>query len=101
MDNRNIFSEIRYLSRVYEQIPEERYAECAKRGLQWILNAQEPKTGGFTGADVYAITFNDDVMADVLSFLTEVAENKERYPFFDDELLEKAKKPTGTESTAF
>lgn len=92
MDNRNIFSEIRYLSRVYEQIPEERYAECAKRGLQWILNAQEPKTGGFTGADVYAITFNDDVMADVLSFLTEVAENKERYPFFDDELLEKAKK---------
>lgn len=92
MDNRNIFSEIRYLSQVYEQIPEERYAECAKRGLQWILNAQEPKTGGFTGADVYAITFNDDVMADVLSFLTEVAENKKRYPFFDDELLEKARK---------
>ncbi len=92
MDNRNIFSEIRYLSQVYEQIPEERYAECAKRGLQWILNAQEPKTGGFTGADVYAITFNDDVMADVLSFLNEVAENKERYPFFDDELLEKARK---------
>lgn len=31
-------------------------------------------------------------MADVLSFLTEVAENKKRYPFFDDELLEKARK---------
>lgn len=92
MDNRNIFSEIRYLARVYAQIPEKRYADCAKRGLEWILNAQEPKTGGFTGADVYAITFNDDVMADVLSFLSEISENHESYPFFDDEMRKKAKK---------
>ena len=92
MDNRNIFSEIRYLARVYAQIPEKRYADCAKRGLEWILNAQEPKTGGFTGADVYAITFNDDVMADVLSFLSEISENHELYPFFDDDLRAKAKK---------
>ncbi len=91
MDNRNIFSEIRYLAQVYTQIPEKRYAECAERALTWILNAQEPKTGGFTGADVYAITFNDDVMSDVLSFLNEVAENTELYPFFSSEMRTKAK----------
>ena len=90
MDNRNIFSQIRYLANVYMQIPENRYAECAKRGILWILNAQEPNTGGFTGADVFAITFNDDVMADVLSFLNEVVQNRKLYAFVDEETCARA-----------
>lgn len=89
-DNRNIFSQIRYLANVYLQIPEKRYAECAKRGILWILNAQEPKTGGFTGADVFAITFNDDVMADILTFLNEVVQNRELYAFVDEETRDRA-----------
>ena len=92
MDNRNIFSQIRYLAQVYQQIPEKRYGDCALKALQWILNAQEPVTGGFTGADVYAITFNDDVISDVLTFLGEVVEDKKLYSFVDEDMRAKAKK---------
>ena len=91
LDNCNIFSQIRYLANVYMQIPENRYIESAKRGILWILNAQEPKTGGFTGADCFAITFNDNVMVNTLYFLNDVVKNKRLYSFVDEQTRTLAK----------
>jgi len=90
MDNRNIYSQIHYLALVYKQIPQIRYQKAALRGVQWILNAQEPKTGGFTGADVYGITFNDDIIANTLTFLFQIATDDETYDFIGDEIQKKA-----------
>ncbi len=90
MDNRNIYSQIRYLSLVYQQIPEERYKNAAVRGINWILNAQEPKTGGFTGADVYGITFNDDIIANTLSFLYQIATDDNTFGYIDNDTRKKA-----------
>ncbi|HAC30997.1 MAG TPA: pectate lyase [Treponema sp.] len=84
IDNGNIFSQIKYLCQVYQQVPEERYLECAKRAVQWILNAQHPDSGGFTGADVYAITYNDDVMSDTLRLLRDISNGKDYLSVFDE-----------------
>lgn len=76
LDNRNIYSQIVFLSAVYEQIPDVRYKDCAIKALEWIFNAQHPVSFGFTGSDVYALTFNDDITANTLSFLRDVSWGK-------------------------
>lgn len=91
LDNNNIFSQIRYLANVYMQIPENRYIESAKRGILWILNAQEPKTGGFTGSDCFAITFNDNVMVNTLCLLNDIVKNQKLYSFVDEQTRTLAK----------
>lgn len=79
IDNGNIFSQIRYLCQVYSQVKDiksidsKRYLECATKALQWIFDAQHPQSGGFTGCDVFAITYNDDVMSDTLAVLRDIA----------------------------
>ena len=90
MDNRNIFSQIKYLAQVYEQVPDRRYLDCMTKALQWILNAQHPLSGGFTGADVYAITYNDDVMCDALRTLREIARDDSLYSIFPKKMRKKA-----------
>lgn len=90
MDNRNIFSQIKYLAQVYTQVPDGSYLECMTRALQWILNAQHPVSGGFTGADVYAVTYNDDVMCDALRTLRDIARDDSLYSVFPDEMRRKA-----------
>lgn len=90
IDNGNIFSQIKYLAQVYKQVPEKRYLDCAVKALQWILNAQHPKSGGFTGADAYAITYNDDVMSDTLQTLRNVSRDDTLYGGFPDEMRKKA-----------
>lgn len=89
IDNRNIFSQIKYLVQVYAQVNDSRYLDCALKALQWILNAQHPLSGGFTGADVFAITYNDDVMSDTLRTLRDVARN-DLYCVFPQEIRQKA-----------
>lgn len=79
IDNGNIFSQIKYLCQVYAQVKNKRgidskkYLDCAIRAVQWIFNAQHPRSGGFTGADVYAVTYNDDVMSETLSVLKDIS----------------------------
>ena len=85
IDNGNIFSQIKYLAQVYAQVPDERYLDSAKKALQWILNAQHPLSGGFTGADVFAITYNDDVMTNTLKTLRDIARNDALYGVFSAE----------------
>ncbi len=90
LDNGNIFSQIEYLAQVYKQVPDKRYLDSMVRALQWVLNAQHPKSGGFTGADVYAITYNDDVMSDTLRTLRKIA-NDELYSIFPEKMRKKSK----------
>ncbi|MBQ6780586.1 MAG: pectate lyase [Treponema sp.] len=90
IDNGNIFSQIKYLAQVYKQVPKKRYLDCAVRALQWILNAQHPVSGGFTGADVYAITYNDDVMSETLRTLRNISRDDDLYGVFPAEMRTKA-----------
>lgn len=96
MDNGNIHSQIKYLCQVYSQVKglsgvdSSRYLECAEKALVWILNAQHPSSGGFTGADVYGVTYNDDVMTDALSLLRDIAAGKGCFNVFSDEMRSKA-----------
>lgn len=114
-DNRNIYTQINYLAKVYKQIPDKKYAACAERALDCLLSMQHPKSGGFTGADVFAITYNDDVMSGILTALKEISRDDELYGFLPkksrnaasnaykkgiDCILKtqiKVKKPNGTE----
>ena len=91
LDNRNIYSQIEYLAQVYQQVPDKRYKECAERALQWIFNAQHPVSGGWTGADVYGVTYNDDVMTGTMTTLRDIANGEEKYAFFDKKTKAQAK----------
>lgn len=78
LDNHNGYAQVRYLCRVWEQlkgsdVDTQRYLDAAIRGLKWILAAQHTENGGFSGADVDGITYNDDVMTGTLRLLRDVA----------------------------
>lgn len=90
LDNRNIYSQIAYLAQVYRQKKDKRYITCINNALTWIFNAQHPTSGGFSGADVMAITYNDDVMAGVLGLLLDVATNDDLYGFLPKDKREEA-----------
>lgn len=88
LDNRNTWSQVEYLARVHQRTGLKRYADSAIRGIEYLL-AQQRDSGGWRGADVEAITFNDDVMAGVLGTLKTALENRELYSFVDDSLRSK------------
>ncbi len=90
MDNGNIYSQMKYLCQVYAQTGENRYLTAATKALNWILNAQHPSSGGFTGSDVYGITYNDNVMSNALGTLKSVADDYV-YDVFPNEMREKAR----------
>lgn len=90
LDNGNVYTQIQYLALVYKQIPDQRYVDSMTKALNWIFNAQNPKSGGFRGADVDAITFNDEVMSGVLKLFRSIADDDDLYGFFPKELRQKA-----------
>lgn len=81
-DNRNTYTQIEYLSKVYERTGQAEYRSGASRGLQFILATQNA-SGGWRGADVDAITFNDDVMAGVMHLLLDIVEKRDHYAWVD------------------
>ena len=97
LDNRNIYSQVRYLCRVYKEVKNvkdidaERYLVAATRAVQWILEAQHPDSGGFTGCDVFGITYNDEVMTGPLRLLRDIASGKEELAVFPKEIRTKAR----------
>ncbi|MGI5058165.1 pectate lyase [Treponema pectinovorum] len=97
MDNGNIHSQIKYLCQVYQQVKDDksidskRYLDCATKALTWIFNAQHPVSGGFTGADVYAITYNDNVMTNSFTLLKDISNGKDYFCVFPEETRQKAK----------
>jgi len=94
LDNRSTWAQIGYLARVRRQTGLERYASAAAKGIRYLLKEQR-ETGGWRGADVNAITFNDDVMSGVLQTLKAVAEDRDLYPFVDDDLLARSRAAYG------
>ncbi|MCR5172339.1 MAG: pectate lyase, partial [Treponema sp.] len=55
-----------------------------------ILNAQHPTSGGFTGADVYAITYNDNIMSDTLRLLRDISKGTDYLSVFDESTRSRA-----------
>ncbi len=82
LDNRNIQPQIRYLAQVYQQTGLQRYRTAAERGIDYILGSQRA-SGGWRGADVDAITYNDDVTVGALELLREVAAGQAPFQWVD------------------
>jgi len=93
LDNRNTQPQIRYLAQVYQQTSLLRYRTAAERGIDYILGSQNV-SGGWPGADVDAITFNDDVTVGALELLREVESGKFPFEWVDAKRRERAKAAT-------
>ncbi len=84
-DNRNIFPQIEYLSKVYSQCHINKYRVGAEMGLKYIL-AVENSRGGWRGWDADVITFNDDVMTGIMNLLLDIKQGINHYYWIDHEL---------------
>jgi len=84
-DNRNTYPQIRYLAEAFEREHIEAYRDAAIRGLTFILESQNA-SGGWRGADVDAITFNDDVMVGIMSLLYDIQGNCYSFAWVSGEL---------------
>lgn len=85
-DNRNTYTQIEYLSKVYTETDEEKYRNAAVRGLDFILSTQN-ESGGWRGADVDAITFNDELMTGIMNLLLDITEGRTYYDWMDKDLM--------------
>ncbi|MEZ6152240.1 MAG: pectate lyase [Pirellulaceae bacterium] len=84
LDNRTTYTHIDYLAKVYSVCSAERFRVSAERGLDYIFNEQRP-TGGWRGADVDAITYNDDVMLGVMKLLRDINRDQVQFNWLDSE----------------
>ena len=83
-DNGATCQEMLFLSKMYAQVPDERYKNAFLSGLDYLLKAQYDnggwpqffplKKGYYTH-----ITYNDDSMVHILNVLKEIAEKKDYY----------------------
>ncbi|WP_281635874.1 pectate lyase [Flavobacterium marginilacus] len=97
-DNGATCQEMLFLSKMYAQVPDERYKNAFLAGLDYLLKAQYEnggwpqfyplKKGYYTH-----ITYNDDSMSNILIILKEIAEKTDYYSIkAPDAAVEKAKK---------
>ena len=84
LDNHETYPQVAYLAQAYTQTGETRFRDGAVRGLDYILKEQRP-TGGWRGADVDAITFNDDVMTGVMELLLDIQQEVPHFAWLDGE----------------
>ncbi len=96
-DNGATFQEMTFLSKMYRQVPDERYKKAFLLGLDYILEAQYEnggwpqfyplKKGYYTH-----ITFNDDSMVNILNVLDEIKNKTDYYSIqAPDETIERTK----------
>ncbi len=85
LDNKNVYSQVEFLSDVYALTQDTTYREASRRGMEYMLRTQYPN-GGWRGWDADAVTFNDDIMYGVLATWQEVLSGKPRYAWVDDSL---------------
>lgn len=105
-DNDATVTELRWLARMYNAVPDERYREAFNRGVDLIFRSQYPhseapdtRPGGWTqyyplrtGYSDF-ITFNDYLMTNILRFLREIIKGEGVYAALVDEpMKEKARK---------
>ncbi len=95
-DNGATYQEMVFLSKMYRQVPDERYKKAFLLGLDYILEAQYDnggwpqfyplKKGYYTH-----ITFNDDSMVNLLKLLKEIKDRTDVYSIKpSDETIKKA-----------
>ena len=87
-DNRNTCSQIEYISKVYAETDTERYRDGAVRGLNFILSTQNA-SGGWRGASVDAITFNNDLMTGIMNLFLDIVDGKPYYSWIGKDLMAK------------
>lgn len=89
LDNRTTYTHIAYLAKVYSACGDERFRSAAERGLDYIFNEQRA-TGGWRGADVDAVTYNDDVMVGVMQLLRDIDREQPHFKWLDPERRQQA-----------
>jgi PelA/Pel-15E family pectate lyase len=97
-DNHATLSQVEYLAHAFTLLKDPRYKEAALRGIDFILDAQYPENGGWPqfypnnhGYQKY-ITFNDDVMTEIMTVLYHIVQNQPYYSFVQGERRERVKK---------
>ena len=85
LDNANVYTQVEYLSNVFELTGDSVYSNSARRGMEYMLATQYPN-GGWRGWDADAVTFNDGIIYGVLSTWQEVLTGKSLYAWVDDGL---------------
>jgi PelA/Pel-15E family pectate lyase len=78
LDNRNTFTQIKYLAEVYTLTGDIKFKNSALRGIEYILRTQK-KNGGWRGWDVDAITFNDDVSTGAIELLRDIVQKDKNF----------------------
>lgn len=95
-DNRNIYSQIEYLSAAYVLTRDQRYRQAAERGVEFTLSQQHRACGGWphtvppTQPFHSHITIADDVTSGVLRILRGISEGVKPYVYIDRALRERA-----------
>lgn len=91
------YNEIRFLTRAYHATGDERYLKALRGGLDYLLNAQHesgawPKTYPYRMTDPsHYATFNDDVFANIMTFMAE-ARSYPEYRIMGNEYLARVRK---------
>lgn len=83
LDNRSTYAQVDWLAHAYARTGATRYRESCLRGLEYIFREQRP-SGGWRGADVEAITFNDDVMSGVMHLLLDIRQDQSQWDWLGD-----------------
>jgi PelA/Pel-15E family pectate lyase len=94
-DNKATTTQLRMLGLAYQATGNSEYANALLKGLHLITQAQFPNGGWpqnypLTGGYHDYITFNDDVVIDILSLLREVAEKKPPFDFIPADFYQEA-----------
>ena len=85
LDNANVYTQVEYLSNVFQLTGDSTYSGSARRGMEYML-ATQYLNGGWRGWDADAVTFNDGIIYGVLSTWNEVLTGKANYAWVDDGL---------------
>ncbi len=95
-DNRNIYTQIRYLMSAYEQVNDERYKEAALKGLDYLLSQQIASCGGWPHSNPSSnsyhghITIADEVFSGPMLLLREISEAQPPFQNLDNATKQRA-----------
>jgi PelA/Pel-15E family pectate lyase len=98
IDNEATTKEIKYLCKIYKQTKNEKYFIAAKRGVDYLINAQYANGGWpqyFPDFSSYRsqITYNDNAMVNVLNVLFDIVNKKNDLDIFDMQYQNKCVDP--------
>jgi PelA/Pel-15E family pectate lyase len=97
LDNRNVYSQIEYLSAVYLQTGDVRYRDAVVRGFDLTLSLQHKKCGGWPhtvpGSEYYHpyITMADEVTSGMLRTLRKIGDGVPPYGWMNETMRQRAR----------